>query len=290
MATGSDCSLLPAPPPRIGAFTVLEPISAQEDEATYLGEHTYLGNQVHIRIVPPGPRAHMAARRLLAEATAIQRVAHPGLPVLLDAGSDPEGSTYLVTEVVGGAALSTLLDRGVHLSLRQVIDIAGQLAAILTAAHARGVCHGALAPGAVRLVGDPAVPGGQRVVLLGLGAAAGAPADDVVAFGRLLLQLLGARADAPPWLEDLVRDVLRPATTPAMEEVNRQLAAGAARAESAWPAAADALPAAAFARHATAAAAAHATRRRGVDPMAVIVFAIVCASLVLLLLAAHKTL
>lgn len=93
-------------------------------------------------------------------------------------------------------------------SERPIVEVAPTLAALLAAAHERGVCHGPLLPEHVRA---------------GLvdGWAGGTPEDDVAAFGRLLLDA----GPLPPSFEALARRAVAddPATRPTMHAVAEAL-------------------------------------------------------------------
>lgn len=118
------------------------------------------------------------ARRLRREAEVWRTVRHPGLVPVLDEGTLPDGSPYLVLERVRGECMQRLLRRLGTLSPDLVGAISMRVASILHAAHAHGYVHRDVKPEHILL--DRAEDGSLRVRLLDFGvcAAATAPKDE----------------------------------------------------------------------------------------------------------------
>jgi serine/threonine-protein kinase len=83
--------------------------------------------------------------RFRAEAQHAAVLNHPNIAAVHDYGEDADGDggpvAWLVMELVDGEPLSALIARSGRLDVRQTLDIAGQTAAALAAAHAAGVVH-----------------------------------------------------------------------------------------------------------------------------------------------------
>ncbi len=98
--------------------------------------------------------------RFRTEAQLTGRLLHRNIAALYDYGEvvsdDGEPCAYLVMELVDGEPLSALLEREGRLSPERVLDVVGQTAAALAAAHAAGVVHRDVKPGNV-LVGRDGV-------------------------------------------------------------------------------------------------------------------------------------
>ena len=116
----------------------------------YRARDTRLGRDVALKVLP-ADLANDATRqrRFEQEARAMAALNHPNVATVFDVGV--EGSiSYLVTEVVDGESLKAIIDRG-PLPVRTALDIAGQVAEGLAAAHAAGIVHRDLKPGNIML-------------------------------------------------------------------------------------------------------------------------------------------
>jgi hypothetical protein len=244
-----------------GSYRVVAPLAGGRG-TLFLAEHCSLGFPVAIKVLPPALVGSVDAEdRFFAEAMVAARVGHPGIPMVLDFGFDQRGIAYLATEYLEGGTLAAHLTGGSLFSLEQVLEIGAQSAAILAAAHACGVAHGALGAASIHICPDASEPSGLRIKLLDLGAAALSPDEaatagdaqgDMHGLGCALYQLLtgqppfvGAveevarafqtqnplppgmhRGDIPPPLDALVHRMVarRPEDRPrTMDEVERQL-------------------------------------------------------------------
>ncbi len=111
--------------------------------------------------------------RFRTEARLAGRLTHRNIAALYDygeaVGDDGEICAHLVMELVDGEPLSALLDREGRLPPDRVLDLVGQTAAALAAAHAAGVVHRDVKPGNV-LVGSDGV---VRITDFGIAWSAG---------------------------------------------------------------------------------------------------------------------
>ena len=119
----------------------------------YAAEDTRLGRKVAIKILP----ATLAGdpERLLRftqEAKAASALNHPSILTIYDV-DEVEGQPFLVTEFIDGRTLRERL-RGGHLTIRDVVEIGGQLAGALGAAHAAGIVHRDVKPENIMLRED----------------------------------------------------------------------------------------------------------------------------------------
>jgi tRNA A-37 threonylcarbamoyl transferase component Bud32 len=101
-------------------------------------------------------RERIVGGRFEREARAAARLAHPGIVTLYEAAVDDEGA-YLVSELVLGSTLDTLLEAG-QLSDRDIVGIAIVLCDALEHAHAQGVVHRDVKPSNVLVPDAPASP------------------------------------------------------------------------------------------------------------------------------------
>jgi serine/threonine protein kinase len=91
-----------------------------------------------------------APRRFEQEARAVAALEHPGILAVHDLGTH-EGRAYVVFELLEGETLRERLSRG-PMPVRKALELGGEVAEALAAAHAHGVVHRDLKPENVFLV------------------------------------------------------------------------------------------------------------------------------------------
>ena len=113
-----------------------------------------------------------ASDRLRRESEALGLSWHPNVVEVFDHGHLPDGTSYLVMELLQGEMLATRLKYRVRLPAREVLPIAKQVAEALVAIHAAGVVHRDLKPSNIYLVPDEdAGPAKERVKVFDFGIA-----------------------------------------------------------------------------------------------------------------------
>lgn len=121
-----------------------------------------LGRPVAVKLLRPEYASDESFLvRFRGEARHAARLSHPGVASVYDYGevstADDYPTAYLVMELVEGEPLSALLHREKRLSPDRMLDILGQSADALQAAHALGVVHRDVKPGNLLLRTDGAV-------------------------------------------------------------------------------------------------------------------------------------
>jgi len=119
----------------------------------YAADDTKLGRKVAIKILP-ATLADDPERllRFTLEAKAASALNHPSILTIYDV-DEVDGHPFLVTEFIDGQTLRERLRRG-DLTVRDVVEIGGQLAGALGAAHAAGIVHRDVKPENIMLRED----------------------------------------------------------------------------------------------------------------------------------------
>ncbi|MDF2976819.1 MAG: hypothetical protein K0S40_1547 [Actinomycetospora sp.] len=170
----------------------------------YRGSDLRLDRPVAIKVLDRTlARDPAFVRRFEREARAAARLAHPGVVAVHDQGRDPDGTVFLVLELVEGGTLRDVLRDEGRLHPATALTVAEQVVTALQVAHDRGLVHRDVKPENV-LVGTD---GSVKVADFGLVAAAWETdgADDPEGGGEMVLgtvaylapeQVTEGRADA----------------------------------------------------------------------------------------------
>lgn len=109
-------------------------------------------------------------RVFLEEARRCQRLVHPNLARVLDAGTAERGVPFAIVERHEGVLLSEYTGSNVRVPLAQASAILQGILAGLGAAHAHGAVHRELTPASVALAREPAGDVTPKIHDLGIGA------------------------------------------------------------------------------------------------------------------------
>lgn len=161
------------PPTQLGRYTVLHRLGAGAMGVVYAAVDRELGRRVALKLIEAtGLDAAERGARLLREAQALARLAHPNVVTVFDAGR-VDGQVFVSMELVGGVTLAEWL-RDTKPGWQGILAVFCQAAAGLAAAHASGIIHRDFKPSNV-LVDEQ---GRARVVDFGLARAFGPVRDD----------------------------------------------------------------------------------------------------------------
>ncbi len=156
----------------LGAYTIERELGRGGMGAVYTAVHNMLGRRAAVKVLLPEMSRHQeVVQRFFNEARAATAIKHPSIVEIYDFGWAPDGSAYIVMEMMDGEALAARLARAGRLSVPAALTIARQIATALAAAHKANIVHRDLKPDNVFLVPDPEVIGGERVKLLDFGIA-----------------------------------------------------------------------------------------------------------------------
>jgi eukaryotic-like serine/threonine-protein kinase len=152
-----------------GKYRIVRLIGDGGMGAVYEARHEVLGSPVALKFLHSElARRPGLASRFLQEARVSASIQSPHVTRVTDVDQTPDGSPFLVMELLGGESLQQLLDRRLKLQRDQAIDFALQILSGLEAAHALGVVHRDLKPDNVFITPST---GGPLLKLLDFGIA-----------------------------------------------------------------------------------------------------------------------
>jgi len=161
------------PGKQIGPYEIVSLLGAGGMGEVYRTRDTRLGRTVALKILPPSVAADPVRRqRFEQEARAASALNHPNIISVFDVGSDGE-SSYIVSELIEGESLRDMIQRG-PLTQSRAVDLSGQVADGLAAAHSAGIVHRDLKPENIMVTRD----GRAKILDFGL-AKQNAPAPRV---------------------------------------------------------------------------------------------------------------
>ncbi len=144
--TGNEGAALPDVP----GYEILSEIGRGGMGVIYKARHLRLGRVVALKMILAGVHARSEdLRRFRIEASAVARLAHPGIVGVYDVG-EHEGLPFISLEFVEGGSLKQLLG-GVPQPPRQSARLVEQLARAVQHAHDAGIVHRDLKPANVLL-------------------------------------------------------------------------------------------------------------------------------------------
>jgi serine/threonine protein kinase/TolA-binding protein len=134
----------------LGHYKILDQLGAGGMGIVYRAQDTKLGRQVALKVLPTGNTSgDEAVERFRREARTASALNHPNICTIY--GFDEHGGQlYLAMELLDGEPLDRRLS-GRPLELRNMLDIATQVADALDAAHAEGILHRDVKPGNIFL-------------------------------------------------------------------------------------------------------------------------------------------
>jgi eukaryotic-like serine/threonine-protein kinase len=153
-----------------GRYSIEEAIGEGGMATVYAARHRLVDRPCAVKVMSPALATNEVIReRFRREAKAAQKLAHPNIIEIFDQGETPEGSLYLVMEILEGLTLADLLEKLGRVPLERTLSISIQIARALARAHDLEVIHRDLKPENIFLA--EGVDGLDRVKLLDFGIA-----------------------------------------------------------------------------------------------------------------------
>jgi len=137
----------------IGPYKIIDELGRGGMGEVYLAQDSRLDRQVALKVLP----AYFVSddtrlRRFQREARAASALNHPNILTIHEVG-ELDGVHFIATEFIDGQTIRELIAAG-SLSLAEVLDLVGQVAAALSAAHAAGIVHRDIKPENIMRRGD----------------------------------------------------------------------------------------------------------------------------------------
>jgi len=134
------------PGARLDAYEIVRLLGSGGMGEVWLATEVRLGRKVALKLLPPDlTRETSRVLRFEQEARAASALSHPNVCTILALGETGDGLRYIAMEYVEGETLRTRLGRS-RLSIRAALDLAVQVAAALSTAHASGIVHRDIKP------------------------------------------------------------------------------------------------------------------------------------------------
>ena len=106
---------------------------------------------VALKIIRPGMDSRAVVARFRAEQKALERMEHPNIAAVLDAGTTEEGRPYFVMELVRGDSITQYAD-GHNLGLRARLELFMDVCRAVQHAHQKGIMHRDLKPSNILVI------------------------------------------------------------------------------------------------------------------------------------------
>lgn len=137
----------------LGPYEILAPLGSGGMGEVYRARDPRLQREVALKILSDESRENSERQfRFLQEARAASSLKHANILTVYDIG-EQNGSRYIVSELVEGDTLRSLIQKG-PIPLKRFLNIAVQVGAGLTAAHEAGIVHRDLKPENIMVTRD----------------------------------------------------------------------------------------------------------------------------------------
>ncbi len=130
---------------QLGQYRIQKMIGRGGMGEIYLAQDTRLGRRVALKLLPADLTGdEQRLKRFQQEAYAASALSHPNILTVYDIG-EQDNAHFIAAEYIEGETLRQLMKRG-QVTLERTLEIAMQIAAALSAAHATGIIHRDIKP------------------------------------------------------------------------------------------------------------------------------------------------
>ncbi len=150
-------------------YRLAEPIGIGGYGVVFDAYDQRLDKRVAVKVLSPAvAQDPETMHRFKREAIAASRVRHECIVDVTDYQVDPEGTSFIVMEYLGGSDLGAVIADDGPLAPARALAIAAQCASALTAAHGAGILHRDLKPSNLFLVGSASRPDFVKIIDFGI--------------------------------------------------------------------------------------------------------------------------
>jgi len=122
--------------------------------AVFRARNTTIDMPVALKLIRGDLDRELLSGRLLQEARAAAKLAHPAIVRVFDVGKTALGDPFIVMELLHGESLAMLIDREGRLSSARAVQLLLPIADALSVAHAKGFVHRDVKPDNVFIAND----------------------------------------------------------------------------------------------------------------------------------------
>ncbi|MFG0326467.1 MAG: WD40 repeat domain-containing serine/threonine protein kinase [Phycisphaerales bacterium JB037] len=170
LAWGDAPEMGERPGDRVGPYRLEHLLGEGGFGMVWLAERTApIHQRVAVKLIKPGMDSRRVLRRFDDERRAMERLEHPGIARILDAGVTPDARPFVVMEFVDGMPIDTAAD-ALTLDLSDRLRLFLRVCSAVQHAHQRGIIHRDLKPSNV-LVATNADGPSPKVIDFGIARA-----------------------------------------------------------------------------------------------------------------------
>jgi len=137
-----------------GKYALEEVLGTGGMGAVFRARNTVIDMPVAIKLIRADLDRELLSGRLLQEARAVAKLAHPAIVRVFDVGKTALGDPFIVMELLEGQSLAQIIDREGRLSSARAVQLLLPIADALSVANAKGLVHRDVKPDNVFIADD----------------------------------------------------------------------------------------------------------------------------------------